>query len=83
MGKKLGSFVREKRLEGNNTLRGFGAQCAPPVTAQFITRIESGVSPIPPERIKSFAAVLNVEPWELANLLIEEYTERLKTGAGL
>jgi transcriptional regulator with XRE-family HTH domain len=63
--KYVGEFVRSKREELGMSQRELGKCFDPPVTTQFISNIERGVTPLPPIHVPVLARVLKVSESEL------------------
>ncbi|MBC7691601.1 MAG: hypothetical protein H7222_07510 [Methylotenera sp.] len=60
----------------------------PPVTTQFISNVERGVTPLPPIHVPVLTRALSISESELTVLLEQEYTAKLSgrlghTGSGL
>ncbi len=49
----------------------------PPVTTQFISNVERGVTPLPPAHVPTIAKALGVEDVEIFNLLEQEFSQKL------
>lgn len=54
----------------------------PPVTTQFISNIERGVTPLPPDHVPTLTRSLLVSESELLGLLEREYTMKLSGRLG-
>jgi transcriptional regulator with XRE-family HTH domain len=54
----------------------------PPVTTQFISNVERGVTPLPPAHVPTLAKALNVPEPEIMNLLEKEYSQKLNERLG-
>jgi len=53
-----------------------------PVTTQFISNVERGVTPLPPVHVPTLSRVLSVSTDQLARLLEQEYAARLNGRLG-
>jgi hypothetical protein len=49
----------------------------PPVTTQFISNLERGVTPLPPHHVPTLARELRIEESELLSLLEREYAQKI------
>jgi len=49
----------------------------PPVTTQFISNLERGVTPLPPHHVPTLARELKIEEGELLSLLEREYAQKI------
>lgn len=81
MGKHLGTFVRELR-EKRGLSQGEVAKLLSLKTAQSISNIERGVSPLPKSKIKRLADVLGVKKDEIVGIVLQEVQERYSKAAG-
>jgi hypothetical protein len=54
----------------------------PPVTTQFISNVERGVTPLPPAHIATLAKALQVTENEIRGLLEKEYSAKLTERLG-
>lgn len=75
----LGQFIRSRREALGLSQKGLGLQLSPPVTTQFISNIERGVTPLPLSHLPAVAKGLAVAESELVVLLEQEYGFRLST----
>lgn len=75
--KLIGKFIRERREALNLSQRGLGQLFTPPVTTQFISNVERGVTPLPPAHVPVLAQALQVQVQKLMNLLEAEYVAKL------
>lgn len=82
MGKHVGSYIRvlreKKGLSQSDVASMLGLR-----TAQSISNIERGVSPLPRAKIKRFAGILGVSKGEIVNVLMSEMQERVAKAAGV
>lgn len=84
-GKKLtliGNFIRSKRETLNLSQKALGQLLDPPVTTQFISNVERGVTPLPPAHVPTLAKALSVNPDEIMVVLEREYALRLSDRLG-
>lgn len=78
----LGDFMRKRREELNLSQRALGLLFTPPVTTQFISNIERGVTPLPPHHIPTLAKALQAHEADVVSVLEREYALRLQTKLG-
>lgn len=81
MGKHLGSFVRQLR-EKRGLSQGDVARLLSLKTAQSISNIERGISPLPKSKIKRLADILGVKKDEIVNIVLQEVQERYSKATG-
>ncbi len=79
----VGALIRERREALGISQRALGQSFEPPVTTQFISNIERGVTPLPPTHIGVLARALHIEEAELRAALEREYSARLGIKLGL
>lgn len=80
--KLVGSFIRTRREALGLSQRALGLLFAPPVTTQFISNVERGVTPLPPAHVPTLVKALMVSEEELMALLEREYTVKLSGRLG-
>ncbi len=80
--KVVGSFIRQRRESLGLSQRALGLMFTPPVTTQFISNMERGVTPLPPTHIPILSQALKVQEKELLDLLEKEYTLKLNGRLG-
>lgn len=80
--KLVGNLIRSRREALGLSQRALGMLFTPPVTTQFISNIERGVTPLPPVHIPTLAKSLLVAENELMGLLEREYTLKLSGRVG-
>lgn len=80
--KLVGEFIRRRREALKLSQRSLGMLFDPPVTTQFISNVERGVTPLPPMHIPILAKALSVNPSELTLLLEKEYAMKLNGRLG-
>ena len=78
----VGGFIRKRRESLSLSQRALGQLFKPPVTTQFISNVERGVTPLPPSHVPTLAAALKVSEDELMNLLEREYAAKLSGRLG-
>ena len=78
----VGSFIRQRREALGLSQRALGALFAPPVTTQFISNVERGVTPLPPVHVSTLTKALRVSEQELMSLMEREYTQKLSKRIG-
>lgn len=81
--KIVGNFIRQRREALNLSQRALGLLFDPPVTTQFISNVERGVTPLPPAHVPTLTKALQVSEAELMGLLEKEYTSKLSGRLGL
>lgn len=81
--KLVGQYIRQKREARSLSQRALGQLFDPPVTTQFISNLERGVTPLPPNHIPTLSRVLAINETELVGLLEKEYAMKLTGRAGL
>lgn len=82
MGKQVGLYVRELR-ERRGLSQGDVAKLLKLKTAQSISNIERGVSPLPRAKIKRLADVLGVRKADILSILLREVQDRYSKAAGV
>ncbi len=80
--KLVGQFIRQRREALGLSQRALGLLFAPPVTTQFISNIERGVTPLPPAHVPTLVQALQASETELLALLEREYTAKLSDRLG-
>ena len=73
----VGAFIRQRREALGLSQRALGQLFDPPVTTQFISNVERGVTPLPPTHVPTLTKSLLVSEQELMALLEKEYTMKL------
>jgi transcriptional regulator with XRE-family HTH domain len=73
----VGTFIRQRRESLGLSQRALGLLFDPPVTTQFISNVERGVTPLPPAHVPTLTKALLVSEDELMSLLEKEYTAKL------
>lgn len=80
--KLVGSFIRQRRESLGISQRALGQLFEPAVTTQFISNLERGVTPLPPNHIGTLSRALQVPEAELTGLLEREYAAKLSGRLG-
>lgn len=75
--KLVGEFIRQKREAKRLSQRALGQLFDPPVTTQFVSNLERGVTPLPPNHIPTLTHALAISEAELTSLLEREYALKL------
>ncbi len=78
----VGEFIRSRREVKGLSQRALGLLFVPPVTTQFISNVERGVTPLPPVHVPTLAQALGVSDAELMALLEKEYALKLSGRLG-
>jgi hypothetical protein len=68
----VGDFIRNKRQQMQLSQQRLGQLLSPPVTTQFMSNIERGITPLPCHHISGIAKALKVKEQELSALLERE-----------
>lgn len=82
MGKYVGNFIKELR-EKKGLSQSDVARMLNLKTAQSISNIERGVSPLPRTKIKRLADVLGVKKGDIVGVVMQEVQERVAKAAGV
>lgn len=80
--KLVGEFIKKRRETLGISQRSLGLAFDPPVTTQFISNVERGVTPLPPMHIPVLAKTLTISEAELMALLEREYALKLNGRLG-
>ena len=78
----VGNYIRSKRESLGLSQRALGLLFTPPVTTQFISNVERGVTPLPPAHIATLCQALKIPDSELMGLLEREYAVKLSERLG-
>jgi transcriptional regulator with XRE-family HTH domain len=78
----VGQYLREKREAVGLSQRSLGQLFDPPVTTQFISNIERGVTPLPPVHIPILVRTLQLSENELIAVLEREYAAKISSRVG-
>ncbi|NDD91112.1 XRE family transcriptional regulator [bacterium] len=76
-GSLVGSFLRSRRESVKLSQRQLGLRFKPPVTTQFISNLERGVTPLPAHHIPTLTKELQLSEAELLSLLEREYAQKI------
>lgn len=79
----VGNFIRQRREALNISQRALGQLFTPPVTTQFISNVERGVTPFPPSHVPTLAKVLQTSEKEIMGIMEQEYAQRLSGKLGV
>lgn len=79
----VGQFIRNRRDVLGLSQRALGQFFTPPVTTQFISNIERGVTPLPPAHVPVLAQALQVTEQEILLLLEREFAAKLTGRLGV
>jgi len=82
MGKQVGLFVRQLR-EKKGLSQGDVAKLLQLKTAQSISNIERGVSPLPKAKIRKLAEILGVKKADIVSVVLSEVQDRYSKAAGV
>ena len=80
--KIVGDFIRAKRETLGLSQKALGLLFTPPVTTQFVSNLERGVTPLPHTHIPVLAKALQVSEAEIASLVEKEYALKLSSKLG-
>ena len=78
----VGNFIRQRRETLGLSQRALGLLFTPPVTTQFISNVERGVTPLPPAHVTTLTKALQVSETEFMALLEQEYAHKLSGRLG-
>lgn len=73
----VGSFIRQKREEKHLSQKELGQKFTPPVTTQFVSNLERGITPVPAVHIQTLVKGLDINEQELMALMEKEYAAKL------
>jgi transcriptional regulator with XRE-family HTH domain len=73
----VGSFIRQKREEKGFSQKELGQKFEPPVTTQFVSNLERGITPVPANHIQALVKSLEMSEPELMVLMEKEYAAKL------
>lgn len=79
----VGQFIRSQRELVGLSQRALGMLFTPPVTTQFISNVERGVTPLPPVHIPTLCTALKIQESEIMTLLEREYAVKLSERLGM
>jgi transcriptional regulator with XRE-family HTH domain len=78
----VGAYIRQRREVLGISQRALGLLFTPPVTTQFISNVERGVTPLPPAHVPTLAKALQTHESEIMSLLEKEYSAKLTERLG-
>src|SRR3989338_6697609 len=78
----VGNFIRQRREALGLSQRALGLLFTPPVTTQFISNVERGVTPLPPAHIPTLCRALKISESEVMAILEREYAVKLSGRLG-
>jgi len=73
----IGAYIRQKREILGLSQRELGQRLTPPVTTQFISNMERGVTPLPAVHIHAIAQALGVPEGEITQIMEKEFLLRI------
>jgi len=73
----VGSFIRQKREEKHLSQKELGQKFTPPVTTQFVSNLERGITPVPAVHINALVKGLEMNEHEFMALMEKEYAAKL------
>ena len=73
----VGAFIRQKREEKHFSQKELGQKFSPPVTTQFVSNLERGITPVPAVHIQALVKGLDLNEHELMALMEKEYAAKL------
>lgn len=73
----VGAFIRQKREDKGYSQKELGQKFEPPVTTQFVSNLERGITPIPAVHIQALVKTLELNEQELMVLMEKEYAAKL------
>jgi hypothetical protein len=82
--KLVGLYLKQHRETKKLSQKSLGLLFTPPVTTQFISNVERGITPLPPTHVPIISKALDINENELLELLAKEYAIQLsgKVNAG-
>jgi transcriptional regulator with XRE-family HTH domain len=78
----VATFIRERRKSANLSQRDLGKLFSPPVTTQFISNVERGITPLPLNHLPTLHKVLGIEEAEILGLMEKEYALKVSVRLG-
>ncbi len=73
----VGSYIKRARQLKKLSQKDLAAAFHPPVTVQFISNLERGISLLPLNQLARLQKALGLDEWTLLDLLVSEYTLKL------
>ncbi len=78
----VGQFIKKQRSLVGLSQRALGEIFQPAVTTQFISNVERGVTPLPPNHVATLARALKISESDLMAMLEKEYAAKLNMRLG-
>lgn len=78
----VGQFIRNRRETLKLSQRSLGQLFDPPVTTQFVSNVERGVTPLPPNHVSTIARALQISDSELLAVMEQEYRAKISGKIG-
>jgi transcriptional regulator with XRE-family HTH domain len=78
----VGQFIRNRRENLKLSQRSLGQLFDPPVTTQFVSNVERGVTPLPPNHVGTIARALQISETELLAVMEQEYRAKISGKIG-
>jgi transcriptional regulator with XRE-family HTH domain len=78
----VGQFIRSRRESLKLSQRSLGQLFDPPVTTQFVSNVERGVTPLPPNHVGTIARALQITESELLGVMEQEYRAKISGKIG-
>lgn len=78
----VGQFIRSRRESLGLSQRALGLLFTPPVTTQFVSNIERGVTPLPPAHLAVLTQSLKITDEELLQVMEKEYAAKISQRVG-
>lgn len=78
----VGQFIRNRREGLKLSQRSLGQLFDPPVTTQFVSNVERGVTPLPPNHVSTIARALQISEGDLLAVMEQEYRAKISGKIG-
>lgn len=78
----VGQFIRTQREKKGLSQKALGQLFTPPVTTQFISNIERGVTPLPPVHVQTLTKIFEIREEEFLTVFEREYVTKLSQQVG-
>lgn len=78
----VGQFIRNRRETLKLSQRSLGQLFDPPVTTQFVSNVERGVTPLPPNHVGTIARALQISEADLLAVMEQEYRAKISGKIG-
>ena len=79
----VGQFIKERREKLGISQKSLGQSLTPPVTTQFVSNVERGITPLPPIHVEAMARALQIDCAHLVLLIEREFAQRLSQRSGV